>query len=1740
MPSPNMLKNSGRNHLLGPSGGLVRLGWPLDNIDFLKSSPADQNSVVDALQNKQLRDVQHGNKLFPEGLVGIVQNSPLMMGDEKVSDHPVANYSTIPEFSGTHPTLQDLRTPFQSSYISRSKDGKTGVALKTDATTSSIELRLGQPYQQIQSAGNPALPVNMLVHSRNPFSQKQMTHDVTNCWGGGLLRQCGYVDKPSNSLPKSVQHQLDHRNHVASYAMDVDKIPMLNGDAAASDAFSHRNFSIPPEGSSHPKIANNVFNVNDRVLPPRLYGDLYHVKSDPKHVPKIVQSATHRQLKVADLGCVRPMDNRKRIGYFGGDCYLETGSGSEAHKWLDNSGSLSVVVNKNNSTGLPAVIDRKQIHRFSTELENDSEAGNISIQTEKAPCMGNIGLVDHMLLRPMDSSLGGTKDMYFKTVPVGLYPSNLDPRSDQTPAFGTQENLGGGSIYPLDNNLRPLALRETLDLSKQQYAVTSLGKDPKQRIFCSTSVAESQCCVVESSTSGEHKNIHNLGGLHNCCSFSRLTQGFSLESKERDIQHQLHHLQHQHPLLRHAISKNRNIHSCEHENCCQRAPYFQDNCTSLANFLPDKCKSKGETPLESSSEKMSVVNVKSPVSTASLRVNAPIVSNGSAFSLNPYREVEVHLPQNRSGHVSEWKDVGDRAKGVCDMSCVKQLTELIDGRGNKLEKPGDTSRKCSNRLGIRDPLKEHETSNISSGCSNPAVTQASTDVNNVDSSTVIAGNSGLMYNILDEGSAINKCWSSDDALGSDRSTDLNDSNCKINLRVDRLSKIIKNQSHRSLLDEVKLLDSLTWKKGRNQNLTGVTACGKSNYSQDSNRHLKTGKRKREIKLNLLDASSVTGHVMLDKYDACDGTNEWPSSTKDAEIVSFSQKPSCLSARFVKTQFKHGKYASSLTRSLSRKRDLHSLYDEKDGEVDHKFDLSGRSNCRNVPEVLERKRLQSTGNGDNCMEFRMQDRSYAVDKKVITCSSRCCTETSSSYQANFCLEKPRPVVYGRYGEISNDKMGVDTSNPVKIVPLKRVLKTAKKCPLSENFNSVITWQRESKRRGSSCRACCKEFSNQKQNKANESNEALVCVEMNLHNPVHERENTFNNDDEQSAELLRFRNERSGKLSGGSTIVYDFHAPPKPKFKEIRKRSLYELTLKGKDSNSKILSRKNFKRDPKVRRGRFLDDQEDFEIDEWHKSNEKRYAIGKWRPSILDSDSFCCVCGSSNKDEVNFLLQCGQCLIRVHQACYGVSKVPKGYWYCRPCRTTAKDAVCVLCGYSGGAMTQALRSRTIVKSLLKAWNFDRECRKTDHATSRTLHDKLNMLQSVGSISRISKCSVVRPLNIKPATSDDWNIDLRDETDVSGHSMDCTRDLKVHNSITAGFLDSTVKQWVHMVCGLWTPGTRCPNVDTMNAFDVSGVSRPRANVVCSICNRPGGSCIQCRVVNCHVPFHPWCASKKGLLQSEIEGVDNEKVGFYGRCVVHATNTSKESVLCADNSETGCQREKKESCARTEGYKGRKRDGFWHNLTDQSKGNGKCLVPQEQLNAWIHINGQKSHALVSSKVPMSDKEYDCRKEYARYKQAKGWKYLVVYKSGIHALGLYTSRFISCGEMVVEYIGEIVGLRVADKRENEYQSGMKLQYKGACYFFRIDKEHIIDATRKGGIARFVNHSCLPNCVAKVISVRNEKKVVFFAERDIYPGEEITYDYNFNHEDEGHSVNESSFGIQPVRHDINIFKHFIF
>eukprot|EP00698_Gefionella_okellyi_P014597 TRINITY_DN4050_c0_g1_i1.p1 TRINITY_DN4050_c0_g1~~TRINITY_DN4050_c0_g1_i1.p1 ORF type:complete len:1234 (+),score=350.94 TRINITY_DN4050_c0_g1_i1:44-3745(+) len=117
--------------------------------------------------------------------------------------------------------------------------------------------------------------------------------------------------------------------------------------------------------------------------------------------------------------------------------------------------------------------------------------------------------------------------------------------------------------------------------------------------------------------------------------------------------------------------------------------------------------------------------------------------------------------------------------------------------------------------------------------------------------------------------------------------------------------------------------------------------------------------------------------------------------------------------------------------------------------------------------------------------------------------------------------------------------------------------------------------------------------------------------------------------------------------------------------------------------------------------------------------------------------------------------------------------------------------------------------------------------------------------------------------------------------------------------------------------------------------------------------------------------------------------------------------------------------------------------------------------------------------------------------------------KSLIHDWGLFAEENIAAGEMVIEYVGEVVRQRIADIREKRYEKvGI-----GSSYLFRIDDDAIIDATRVGNLSRFINHCCDPNCNAKVITVDNKQKVVIYAAKDITAGEEITYDYKFPIED---------------------------
>ncbi|TRY85459.1 hypothetical protein DNTS_008575 [Danionella cerebrum] len=140
----------------------------------------------------------------------------------------------------------------------------------------------------------------------------------------------------------------------------------------------------------------------------------------------------------------------------------------------------------------------------------------------------------------------------------------------------------------------------------------------------------------------------------------------------------------------------------------------------------------------------------------------------------------------------------------------------------------------------------------------------------------------------------------------------------------------------------------------------------------------------------------------------------------------------------------------------------------------------------------------------------------------------------------------------------------------------------------------------------------------------------------------------------------------------------------------------------------------------------------------------------------------------------------------------------------------------------------------------------------------------------------------------------------------------------------------------------------------------------------------------------------------------------------------------------------------------------------------------------------------------------FSCDSDLLKFNQLKFRKKKIRFcKSHIHDWGLFAMEPIAADEMVIEYVGQNIRQVIADMREKHYER----EGIGSSYMFRVDHDTIIDATKCGNFARFINHSCNPNCYAKVITVESQKKIVIYSRQPINVNEEITYDYKFPIED---------------------------
>jgi SET domain-containing protein len=108
--------------------------------------------------------------------------------------------------------------------------------------------------------------------------------------------------------------------------------------------------------------------------------------------------------------------------------------------------------------------------------------------------------------------------------------------------------------------------------------------------------------------------------------------------------------------------------------------------------------------------------------------------------------------------------------------------------------------------------------------------------------------------------------------------------------------------------------------------------------------------------------------------------------------------------------------------------------------------------------------------------------------------------------------------------------------------------------------------------------------------------------------------------------------------------------------------------------------------------------------------------------------------------------------------------------------------------------------------------------------------------------------------------------------------------------------------------------------------------------------------------------------------------------------------------------------------------------------------------------------------------------------------------KSQLHGYGVFALETINKNKRIIDYAGELISNKQSEAREDRYLA------KGCIWVFRVNRNWSRDAAVGGNVARFINHSCRPNCWIEVDA--KTKTIWVRAAKTIRKGQELVYDYN--------------------------------
>lgn len=106
--------------------------------------------------------------------------------------------------------------------------------------------------------------------------------------------------------------------------------------------------------------------------------------------------------------------------------------------------------------------------------------------------------------------------------------------------------------------------------------------------------------------------------------------------------------------------------------------------------------------------------------------------------------------------------------------------------------------------------------------------------------------------------------------------------------------------------------------------------------------------------------------------------------------------------------------------------------------------------------------------------------------------------------------------------------------------------------------------------------------------------------------------------------------------------------------------------------------------------------------------------------------------------------------------------------------------------------------------------------------------------------------------------------------------------------------------------------------------------------------------------------------------------------------------------------------------------------------------------------------------------------------------------RSTLHGFGVFAGESINKNKRIIDYAGELILNNRSTAREVRYLE------QGCIWVFRVNRKWSRDAAVGGNTARFINHSCTPNCWIEIAG----QTIWIRASRAIAAGEELTYDYS--------------------------------